>query len=1272
MHFMELAEGGQPAPRELSEEELHQKKLNRMYRVAGQEPPEKPDPEGFWGKTTDILSRGTYMSGAFVDTLLTDGWLAVGKALDRASGELVTPEHRLYFSDVIKKHAPDWSKDNPNKAGVLGFALDVLADPFTWLTFGVGAGPRVAIKGASKVPALASVTRKGFGTLSRAGKKAVKGRMAFYEGQGTLSQAGDARVGELVQNLIRRGFDPEEAYGMADGVVRNAAFRKVNPLNDYSLAMTTPELRKKAFSDVATLIASDPSQGADLLRKTGVRFAGKHLPFSEKIFDNKIWPTIYKYTGLQALGQSKPVSMLNRMFNRYAGLSDEFIDAEKARNNAIDLAEHTIYNTTKKLFKEVDEAGRQRIGAVGHELDDLSFRMRREGYEDWFIREEINRTITSSKLEGSEREVLGKLLADFSKVGDLEKEAGLLQQVRGAYFPRFYELVKDGKVLGASMRNRRILMPDMFTHAERRAFATLEIAQDHGFKPIEDAMLLYTQRMLNSSRALADASFNTRVAAMYPEIGKAVTNEAGKRVANLHGLVAQFTKELSRGDSAKMIRMWGEINQSPITQKEATKMLQTFGKAVGKKRTAKQLAQAQEATYKRVLASKGGTKAEAKAAAAKVTETAPRRGSDAIMKTWLKEIDNTDAAGVVELMAIEKGMPESAYKPLVEALEEGAHAKSPGQMTQRLLLDKKFVKTLPDAPDIRRVADHIRFLGEGKYNAYAGDEINYALSKFDKLQQLFKTGATVARPAFGVRQMGSNPYQAFLKGGIKAVDPRATVDAAMAYGGKINFSFSDIYGLKWTGKQYMDSALKHGIVRHMDMADVGSVPLNGAQGVRRFVKEINRKQAAMNAKNPAQRGFMKLWNGMFNYMYFPSAVEDMSRLSAYGNYLRQGFDEKTAAKLVDEALFDYSHGLSKFETRFMKRMIPFYSFQRFALPLITKATAQTPGRVANAQKSFNGLMTAYNKIYATTVDGEDLGPLTPQERNVLPGWLLDQPNAFAAWDADMKAKFNTFNNFNPLDVMGFLQFDEGTDELNLADTFQRLFLSQITPFVKVPIETFVLKRDSFTGRSLEDARNIREVDPSSFLVQMSTAIATSSLPWSNAGTARYALNKTTNTQLVGQTLSAVQSMFSAEGGTLDAMSEQLLKNLVGWEEGIDPYTGEKAVYVGAYRMHWLGSLFPGLNDAMRLSREDKSVTERASNFLFGHTTVTLDLKQQEINKARKEGRRVQEAQFAISDAYARDQHDTLIDAERDLERLVQEMQMDYAMLERGPIRGPAE
>jgi hypothetical protein len=424
----------------------------------------------------------------------------------------------------------------------------------------------------------------------------------------------------------------------------------------------------------------------------------------------------------------------------------------------------------------------------------------------------------------------------------------------------------------------------------------------------------------------------------------------------------------------------------------------------------------------------------------------------------------------------------------------------------------------------------------------------------------------------------------------------------------------------------------------------------------------------MNAKNPAERGFMKLWNGMFNYMYFPSAVEDVSRLSAYGNFLRQGIDERTAAKLTDEALFDYTHGLSKFEERFVKRLIPFYSFQRFAVPLIAKATVHTPGRVANAQKSFKELMGAYNKVWSMTVEGEDLGPLTPAERNVLPGWLLDQPHDFAAWDTDMKAKFNTFNNFNPLDTFGFLQFQEGTDELDIGDTVQRLFLSQLTPIIKVPIETFALKRDSFTGRSLEEARNIRQVDPSTFLLQMSTAIATSTLPWSHAATARYSLNKTTQPQLVGQTLSALQGIFSAEDGKLDEVSETVLKMLIGWEEGIDPYTGDKSVYVGAYRMHWLGSLFPGLNDAMRLSREDKSVTERATNFLFGHTTVTLDLKEQEMNKARRDKRNIDAAKYAVSDAYARDQHDTLIKAEKDLERLLSETQLDYASVERGPSR----
>jgi hypothetical protein len=1229
---MDISELTGTAPkRDTTDEQDRRAGLRRMNAIAGVP---KPEPEGFWGKTVDIASRGTYMSAAFVDTLLTDGWMALGKALDRGAGELVTPEHRLYFSDVIKRHAPEFAERNPTTAGVLGFVGDVALDPFTWVTFGTTGGGRVALEGVEKIPALAKYAKKGYIHLSKSGKKAVKERAAFYKGEQLLTEAGNQRVGNLAEGLIRKGYDPEEAFGMAHGVVTNAAYRRKNPLVDYSLSMSTPEIRNKAYKDVAKLIAADPTGNIGMVAKPGVRFAGKTIPFSEKLFKNTIWPKVRKYTGLEKLADSRPVSYLHRMFDKYAGLPEEYIKAAKNRENALDSAERQIKKTVLNLFKTISEEGRERIGMAGHHLDDRVHKLRKQGYTDEFIRTDVNREIKALKLDDDERNLLIQMLDDFRRVGQIEKEAGILNQLRGSYFPRFYELMKDGKELRHTLRDRKILLPEFFTHSERRKFASLAVAKDYGFEPVTDAALLYTKRMMGHYRKLADDTFNLRVKKAFPELGDAIDQEAAKRTANLHGLLAQWTRGMKRGDIANMMKMWGEINGTAITKKEAAQMLTTFGKATAK--------------------------------AGKKT----KRDTSALTRAWLRDIDNTDAAGIVELFSIEKGLAEDAYKPLVAALEQGTHKKSAGQITQDLLMDEKFIKVLPEGNDIRYVADHIRFLGEGVYNRYTGDEINYVLSRYDRILQLFKTSATVGRPAFGVRQMFSNPYQGFLRGGMKAADPRAAVDAALAYSGKTQFHFTDALGLKWTGQQYLDSALKRGIIRNTNVAEVGSKPLNGARGVRRFVKEVNRKQLAMNSKNPAERGFMKLWNGMFDYLHYPSAVEDLSRMTAYGNFLRQGFDEDTAAKLVEEAMFDYSHGLSKFETRVVKRLIPFYSFQRFAFPLIAKATAKTPGRVANSVKSFKVLMEGYNKLSSFVDGGEDLGPLSDAERTVLPGWLLDQPHAFANWDAEMKAKFHTFNNFNPLDILGFMQFDDN-GEFNIADTVNRLFLSQLTPFIKVPIETFWTKEDAFTGRSLEESRNIRKTDPSIFLAQMGTAIATSMLPWADVGTKKYAINKASNSQLVGQSLNAFQQLMGA-GGRMNDVAATILKHTIGWEEGIDPYTGEEAVYVGAYRMHWLGSMFPGLNDALRLSRDDKSVVEKTSSFLFGPTPVKLDLKQQEGYKGLSTKRRIDEARYNIRDAYAREQHDTAKEAEMELQKLLEEIQTDYAMIERGPIRGGTE
>jgi hypothetical protein len=191
----------------------------------------------------------------------------------------------------------------------------------------------------------------------------------------------------------------------------------------------------------------------------------------------------------------------------------------------------------------------------------------------------------------------------------------------------------------------------------------------------------------------------------------------------------------------------------------------------------------------------------------------------------------------------------------------------------------------------------------------------------------------------------------------------------------------------------------------------------------------------------------------------------------------------------------------------------------------------------------------------------------------------------------MRAVFKTFNNFTPLDVFGYMQQDE-VGNFDTRRTLLQASLSQLTPFVKVPAE-IMLGEDFFTGRSLEDARNIGDVDIDKMLGHIAgvavggSGAAEGSLMSGAGGVAAGAL--------LGKILGALP---------MDDAKEKVA-SFLGIEEGVDR-DGNRAVYMNAYAMHLLTAVpvrcahvRPGPQGAEAL--QDAGVPERCSRAPAGRT-----------------------------------------------------------------------
>lgn len=124
--------------------------LRRMLLQGAKAAPTYTQPEpdsdpwnsmAWWEKSLDILSRPTYASAGFARSLVT----GQGDPL-REAWRGFTGQKRYTYSDVLKAGGMDKGVGR----ATLGFVGDVLLDPTTYVSFGSGAGAKVAVKGVQK------------------------------------------------------------------------------------------------------------------------------------------------------------------------------------------------------------------------------------------------------------------------------------------------------------------------------------------------------------------------------------------------------------------------------------------------------------------------------------------------------------------------------------------------------------------------------------------------------------------------------------------------------------------------------------------------------------------------------------------------------------------------------------------------------------------------------------------------------------------------------------------------------------------------------------------------------------------------------------------------------------------------------------------------------------------------------------------------------------------------------------------------------------------
>lgn len=238
-------------------------------------------------------------------------------------------------------------------------------------------------------------------------------------------------------------------------------------------------------------------------------------------------------------------------------------------------------------------------------------------------------------------------------------------------------------------------------------------------------------------------------------------------------------------------------------------------------------------------------------------------------------------------------------------------------------------------PDIRRWNKHWT----------SDDSVSGVLAVFDAVQGWWKRQALIS-PAYHTRNFISGLWQGMHIGNIRS--PMAYLEALnlqlaigrfgaakdkpLTWWKRLRLwkdeTIKTVNGETYSYKQLYDMAVEDGVLGP-GFFEYESGIIGGyiKKGVRGGVTEVDRALFKANAVAGQK-------------------VEETLRLAQYIDGLKKGMGRTAIAKEVGYTHFLYQSDLSKLETRWLKRIFPFWSWARFNIPRSLLASLQHPGRPA--------------------------------------------------------------------------------------------------------------------------------------------------------------------------------------------------------------------------------------------------------------------------------------------------------------------------------------
>lgn len=543
------------------------------------------------------------------------------------------------------------------------------------------------------------------------------------------------------------------------------------------------------------------------------------------------------------------------------------------------------------------------------------------------------------------------------------------------------------------------------------------------------------------------------------------------------------------------------------------------------------------------------------------------------------------------------------------------------------------------------IKNDLHLMGESIYPKYMNSDVANWLKVITQSTGIWRRLATTAKPGFAPKQGVSNTIQSAMIQGIKAFkafDPRSAIDAAMLmmdrtiapnklpeffsitinkfFGsntpdavlagrvatGKIGglhiledriseaaskFELTNVLGERYTGQEIVTLARKNNIVRGYDSTG------------ERLEKNLRAAIGFNDRGRSVSIELMKWWN-------HAAVVEDYGRMLSFINGLRMGHSVEESVNITNKALFDYAHGLSAIEKNVIREIIPFYTFQRFAIPFVLQQLVKKPSAALTVDKTFK----LFEKLI---VKGESLNE---SERDIFgSSFLIEQPRLFKGFDKEGKATFNLLSNLSPIEAISLIKYDKN-GEVDLQKTSEQTIFAAITPFLKIPVELAV-NRNFFSQQVIDKGGSLGNIDPESKLTNILPAF---------------------------------------------------VKDLIGWEARTNKISGETKVYINPYLSHTSMSFFPALKQFIKPFDADRGMLGGVTELLTGITEVKIDLKQQSNIIQTQRQNELRELLGKLRSAQIRGSLSQMEKAQEDLKLLMSTMAKTAKLQREQPIRQTEE